>query len=195
MKKVFLFAAILFAGVSVVMANDDGGSLPSKTADQKVDLRMILKPVHSITVNQGQVDIIYEDLNDYNNGSSSELQEKHITVSSTGSFDIFANAETKLANTNAVNDIELNLITIHAFNSSVDGFTKVDNQSVVLETESTDAKLLSSDYSGFDKSFDVTYEGASLKHLLNNEEAGGKYILNNEQTIHETKITYSLVPR
>lgn len=195
MKKIILFAAILFAGVSVAKASDEGSSLPAKTAEKTVNLRMLLKPVHSITVNHAQVDIVYEDLNDYNNGSSSELQEQHITISSTGSFDIFANAETKLVSATASNEIDLKLITIHAFNSSVNGFTNVANQSVTLQAEKTNAKLLSSEYSGFGKSFDVRYEGASLTHLLNNEDVTDKYILSNGETIYETKITYSLVPK
>ena len=192
MKKVILFAAILFAGVSVVKA--EGDTAPSSVvASEKANVNLVLSPFHSIAVGTNEVNIIYNSYDHYNLGAESEVQADHLTVTSTGSFSITAQAEVLSVADNAeALKINPSILTIVASKGSTNGFENVSEQEKQLSNEGS-VTLLSSDRAGLDKTFNVVYKGGSLKDLLNSESEM-KYILSNNQTIYKTQVTYTLVP-
>ena len=75
MKKIILTSAIIFATVVGVFAQ--------KTAD--VTLNVKLNAIQSIATSGSNVDLVYNTINDYQVGVSSD-QKKHLTVYSTGAF-------------------------------------------------------------------------------------------------------------
>lgn len=84
MKKIILFAAILFAGVSVVKAQ----GLPKEA---QTELTLKLGRIQAIIVNHSAVTLDYITIEDYNKGVKSS-QADHLTVYSAGGFKVTVGA-------------------------------------------------------------------------------------------------------
>lgn len=156
MKKLILFAAILFAGVSVVKA---AGDVPE---NQKATLNVVLKAVQSISVD-GDVTITYGSATDYLNGVSSESQTTKYTklsVVSTGGFKVTVNA-TDLVGTNVSIPASTVSLKVAAIGSSK-GTLAADDE---LNLQSTDA-LISSETGGTGLEYNVSYKGADANSYM-----------------------------
>ena len=111
MKK-FILASFAFLGFATVSAQNN-----------TVTLNVKLKPIQTLLVNPAQkiVDLIYTTAADYSGGVSS-TQADHLTVYSTGGFEV----KVKGANANIVNgskNIAANTITITASNGANNSVT------------------------------------------------------------------------
>lgn len=90
MKKSILVAvAVMVAGIFTVNAQTTGN----------VTVNINLKKFQTLTVNQAEVNINFEDEADYTNGASSAVMNDHLTVSSTGAFQVKATAVVPEQNT------------------------------------------------------------------------------------------------
>ena len=191
MKKLILFAAILFAGVSVVKADGTITSTTAKTG--AATLNVILDPFHSIVVNSTAAEIRYTSMEDYENGKSSIEQVNHLTVSSTGAFTITASAPDLMSDTESM---AANSITIAASNAGANAYTGTEatlkdvtlqNAGVTLES------LVDAKTGGRNKTFNVIYTGSSLGAYL--DKNGVPYLSNNSTTTYTTQVTYTLLPK
>lgn len=190
MKKIILFAAILFSAVSLVNAqgksdyghsqgdNGNGGAVNSSS--ETVNLTVNLHAVQSITVG-GPVVIDYKSAADYANGASSAVQKNHLSVVSAGGFVIRVSAP------NLTNDgsdvIEASSIKVIAKASEkTEGVVANDAGVSLNDATST---LISSTKGGVNKTFDVTYTGDSNNAYVNNYNAEGSQS-------YTTTVTYTI---
>ncbi len=156
MKKIILFAAILFSGVTVVNAQTSN--------EGKVNLTVTLHAVQSITVG-GDVEIEYLAADDYLNGKDSKTSTT-LNVVSAGGFAIRVQAEDLVNTTNAANTIAASSIAVTA--------TAGDNGSGDFDSEGTlvkgDAKnpLITSAKGGVNKKYNVSYRGTGNNKYMEN---------------------------
>lgn len=189
MKKLILFAAILFAGVSVVKA-DGTKTLSNTTGD--ATLQVHLTPLHILEVSQDVVVIEYKSLEDYSGGASSDEQADHLKVTSTGGFSITAKAEDLVNTGDDTKLIGASKISINAKKGTNNGFVATGEIASLSNEVQT---LINSTTSGaLSKTFNVTYHGKSLTDYLNSENSYGISTDGAASKIFQTKVTYTLVP-
>jgi hypothetical protein len=177
MKK-FILASFALLGFATVNA---------QTNTDNVTLNVKLKPIQTLVVNPAQktVDLVYTTAADYSGGVSS-TQADHLTVYSTGGFEV----KVKSADANIVNgskNIAANTITITASNganNSVAGATytpvSLSNNDQVIATSAT---------GGVNKNINVTYAGAGADTYVNN------YIAGQTPTTYTTVLTYTILAK
>lgn len=156
----FLFAGALIAAslfsVNSVMAQT------TPTNSSTATVKIIFTPIQTITVNDASVLIEYKTKNDYNIGVSKTMN-KHLTVFSTGAF----NVQVK-ANSNFIRSEEKDFISasdVKIIPTALDDYKGVSEQKLEVGSYKT---IITRDKGGRDISFDITYD--------NTEGPGDKYI-------------------
>lgn len=159
-----------------------------------VTLNLKFKPVQTITINPTQetVDFIYQSESDYSDGVTVAKQTKHLTVFSTGGFQI--NVKTSAAdftsgNTNITIPVSDVSITATASEGNNKTYAAIGT-AVALAT--TDQMIIQSNGGGRNLEFDVEYD--------NTEDVSDAYIdgYNSSQvdgsgaTVFTTTLTYSI---
>ncbi|HZJ79872.1 MAG TPA: hypothetical protein VFC69_04770 [Dysgonamonadaceae bacterium] len=104
MKKLILFAAILFAGVSVVKAQVEkkptefvdhlSSEIVTNGSDHSeatTNLKVVLNTIQSISVNTSEITLEYKDVLDYQDGVNTGFIDNHLKVYSTGAYDVQVN--------------------------------------------------------------------------------------------------------
>lgn len=189
-KLFTLIAAIAFTfGATNVFAQEagDGGTTPVVTNEGKVNLTIELNPIQTLVVNESQKNVAlkYETLEHYEKGVSSE-NEKHLSVTSTGGYEINVKALDFTYDTNAdnLNKISLSHIglvtsgsTINKAYTSLSGLTNGDQQIVL------------SDFGGVGEEYNVTYSAKGANEYLKNN-----YIKGEQVKLHTT-VTYTIVAK
>ena len=171
MKKIILFAAILFSGFSIVK----GQTSPTGTAKLTVNL----KPVQSITVN-GDVVIDYNNADDYANGKVSNSSTA-INVVSAGGFMIRVQADDLGSGTNK----------IAASSIAVTATSAANGEGAIFDSKGTLAKgadktaLIQSTKGGVNKKYSVSYKGTGLNEYMQNYNA-------NKNEVYTTTVTYTI---
>ncbi|MFA5555181.1 MAG: hypothetical protein WDA68_11605 [Phycisphaerae bacterium] len=179
MKKFILFAAILFAGVSVVKA--DG---PTASADATLNVR--LYPLQTIVVNpaQNNINLDYVTVANYNDGVSS-LQADHLKIYSTGAFIVqVASANNDITRAGGTETISASTIKVKAEEGTTNPLTGQTMAEVGLST--TPTNLINSGTGGVDKNFNITYSGLDLNGYVNN------YFNDENPTVYSTTVTYTI---
>lgn len=177
MKKLILFAAILFAGASVVKA---------QSASDGTILNVKLHPIQTIVVNSTQniVDLEYKLTTDYSGGVSS-LQADHLKIYSTGAFIVqVASATNDIVRANGTETISASTIKVKAeegTNNSLTGQTMAE-----VSLSATPTNLINSGTGGVDKNFNITYSGLDLNGYVNN------YYNDENPTVYTTTVTYTI---
>ena len=174
MKKLILFAAILFAWVSVVKAEtvttSDNGT---------ANLTIKLNAVQSITVS-GDVEIDYTTADDYANGKES-TQLTTLSVVSAGGFAIRVEAD----------DLVNGTSTMAAKNIKVTAEAKGDATGATFDANGTLVKatakqaLIESTIGGVNKQYTVKYKGDGGNEYMENYNAGGTQV-------YTTTVTYTI---
>lgn len=184
MKKSILTAAVvLVAGLMGANAQTSGD----------VTVNINLHKFQSLTINQNDVNINFQDENDYLNGASSDVIANHLQVSSTGGFVVkvenltvgtqTANGETK---TLGNSDSPIHVITSEGTNKLTDA-TYANN--VKLEK---DAVVVSSSKGQFNKDVNVQYV-ANTDVFTNFALATQGYVdSNNPVTTYKVQVTYTI---
>ena len=171
MKKLILFAAILFAGVSVVKAEG-----PANNGE--VNLTVHLSAVQSIQVS-GDVTIDYESIADYSGGKEVK-NATTLTVVSAGGFAIKAEA-----NDLVDGSYTIGANTIEVTAEGVDNSAGATYTTTTLEKVATGkTALISSTVGGVNKKYAVSYKGAGGNDYLERYNEGGRQ--------YKTTVTYTI---
>lgn len=179
MKKVILFAAILFAGFSVVNAE-------SPTATDEATLNVRLYPIQTLVVNPAQknINLDYITVANYNDGVSS-LQEDHLKIYSTGAFIVqVASATNDIVRAGGTESISASTLKVKAEVGSNNPLAGQTMAEVGLST--TPTNLINSGTGGVDKNFNITYSGLDLNGYVNN------YFNDENPTVYTTTVTYTI---
>lgn len=190
-KNSLLMAALMICGL-VCVSNVNAQTKPA--GDGTIELKLVLHPVQSITVNNGNdgadVKLEYKDLSDYLSGSERTSVEvpNQLTVFSTGKFTIQA----KATNFGVVDGVEeapkIGTIQLQSRSNG-------DNYSGSFITLGEGDKLLYSNNEGTTGTsglnIDVTYSGATANAYLN-EKYFKKTTGVSQTTTFQSTITYSL---
>lgn len=188
MKKSILTAAVvLVAGLMGAKAQS------AATTSGDVTVNINLHKFQSLTINQNDVNINFQDENDYLNGASSDVIANHLQVSSTGGFLVkvenltvgtqTANGETK---TLGNSDSPIHVITSEGTNKLTDA-TYANN--VKLEK---DAVVVSSSKGQFNKDVNVQYV-ANTDVFTNFALATQGYVdTNSPVTTYKVQVTYTI---
>ena len=171
MKKIILFAAILFSGFSVVK----GQTSPTGTAKLTVNL----KPVQSITVN-GDVVIDYNNANDYANGKESNSSTS-LNVVSAGGFMIRVQAEDLGSGTNKIASSSIAVIATAVANGEGATFDAKGTLAKGVDKKA----LIQSTKGGVNKKYSVSYKGTGLNEYMQNYNA-------NKNEVYTTTVTYTI---
>ena len=179
MKKIILFAALLFSGFSVAQAQ------LAKT--DNVNLTVKLNAFQSLIVNSGQKNILleYKDATDFSKGVSSEVQTDHLTVVAAGGFVVNVKADDLKS---GVNTIEASTIKIQAAKGTKE-LAGVSYPEISLKN--TDQALIttSTGGTGTGKTFNVTYKGADKDAYV------VKHINGEAPTVYTTVVTYTIAAK
>lgn len=180
MKKLFLFAAILFAGVSVVKADEPQSSDQTK-------LTVTLNTIQSISVGQDDVSIEYSTIEHYAKGNSSIVYSDHLNVYSTGGFDVKVK-------------YDLDGVTSDSYTATTDGTYEGTAKSLfesikAVVVDGTAEKgvnlttgglsLITSDTGGTDLKYNVRYDGAGGEYMNYTRANARTFVAN---------VTYSIIP-
>ena len=180
MKKLILFAAILFAGVSVVHAQtSDNGN---------VDLTVNLSAVQSIIVD-GSIVIDYLTADDYDKGKGSE-DKTTLSVTSSGCYAIRVTA-TDLQGPAGSTPIAASTIKVAAkgVSDNAKGSNSEDIETTDFAINNTDA-LISSDTGGSKIEYEISYKGTGADAYYDNYNSA----TDSESGIQKytTKVTYTI---
>lgn len=183
MKKFILFAAILFAGVSVVSAKKDD---PKVSGSTSTELSVKLMPIQTITINQNTVELLYKTEANYNDGVTLD-QSNHFKVYSTGGFSVGVSSSDDKLKGDKGKDIDAKTITVEASSGTNSSDLKLsDVKPVPLSKKGS--TLFASDKGGADLHFNVKYVGGTLKDYFD------KLFNGSDASVFETTVTYSITP-
>ena len=145
-KNILVLAALIFS--SILNVNGLFAESPTTTAD--VTLNIVLNPIQSIVVNPANdhktVDLVYSTMKDYNDGVS-KTKEKHLTVFSTGGFEVKVSSEEFLTNETG-RTINASDVTVLATNVEGNNVTNTATSAVPLGL--TEGTLIASTEGGRD---------------------------------------------
>ena len=145
----------LLTGALLIMAlfsvNGVMAAEPTNYAQSgQTTVKIKLEPMQAILVNGAEVNIVYDDLVDYNQGVEITVPN-HLTVYSVGGFIVNVKSDGDFENENGSNFISAGDVKITA-TAAGDGTTF---DSVTLSTSET--PLITSDTGGFAKNYNVKY--------------------------------------
>ena len=166
MKKVILFAAVLFSSISIMNVQAQAAA-PIKGEAQ---LTLNLKAVQSIVVD-GDVIINYETIGDYFGGKDGDKPTK-LTVTSAGGFVIRAEAKTDL--TDGDKTISVNTISLEAKGLDKTAGSTFLEGATLGKTGDVIPALITSPTGGADKKYSVSYKGKGGNAYLENYDQGGR---------------------
>ena len=160
MKKLILFAAILFAGVSVVNAQTKGTYTPKShvtvtdavtNKDAKTNLMVTLNSILSISVNTESIHLEYKTVSDYENGVQTDFIANHLNVYSTGGYDVSVRYDNPMLD-NSVGNTKTATDMFNSIQVGVQGkgYTALDRQA---------KSIITSEKGGMNVMYNVNYKG------------------------------------
>jgi hypothetical protein len=180
----FSIAALVICGMVCVNSVKADGT---PTNSDQVTVSLKFKPVQSISVNQKEVDFVYESETDYLREVTSVTHTNHLKVFSTGGFEVKVIASDFTSeNTNFT--IPVNHVSVTATASAgnlIEGYT--------FETQPLDdaeKTIIKSSKGGTELKFDVEYKNTSDSSSAFINEYNGKH---EEETVFTTTVTYFIV--
>ena len=184
--KKFLFAGALLV-IALFSVNSVMAETPPTTDNVIVSLKF--KPIQSITVNADSVNLIYATVNDYSVGKSSEALDDHITIYSTGGFQVKVKAAGDFTNSGtgggsiSLEDVEIS--AIEGTNAPTSTTIATDEPLVTSE----DLILVSAATGGTNINYNVVYNntgGAGNNYI-------DKYIYEDgAESVYSTTVTYTI---
>lgn len=158
-KNILVLAALIFSSILNV-----NGLFAESPTDNNVTLNIVLNPIQSIVVNpvadHKTVDLVYTTMKDYNYGVS-KTKEKHLTVFSTGGFEVKVISSGEYLK-NGTTEINASDVTVLATN--VTGDVTDEIVTPVSLSGSEQKTLISSKTGGRILKYDVTYNNTAGKN-------------------------------
>lgn len=184
MKTKFLivfFALIVSYGTSSLYAQ----TTTTEGASDQVTLNIRLKAIQTLLVNSGQkvVNLDYNTTSDYANGVSSD-QADHLTIYSTGGFEIKAKSSSAALTNDGGKNIEVSDIKITASKGATNKLIGVDYLSSALSADGT--TIVKSDMGGVNQTFNIKYQSAGADKYINH------YKHKEDPTYFTTTVTYTI---
>ena len=184
MKKSILVAvAVMVAGIFTVNAQ-------SKTGEVTVNIN--LKKFQTLTINENVVDIDFDTEDHYTNGASSKVVNDHLTVSSTGAFQVIATAV--VPQSNGTTGKMLGVAT-HSPLSIVasEGTNALENATYATGDDLlNNTSVVSSTKGQFQKNINVQYF-ANKADFINLGLINNGYVSNDENTNqYKVQVTYTI---
>ena len=179
MKKLILFAAILFAGVSVVKADE-----PEHKQTVSTTLTVELNAIQSIIV-EGSPKITYSTADHYGLGTSSGEIAGHLSVVSAGGYVIRVEAaDLENEGSDVISASSINVKATAGANSS--GTVGTPLESGVTLAEST-KDFITGSKGAVHQKYNVTYTGdKDFKYMVN-------YNADSDQ-VYTTEVFYTIAP-
>lgn len=179
MKKVILFAAVLFTSLSVMSVQAQDAKIGT------ADLTLNLKAVQHINVS-GNVTINYDSAGDYQSGVTSD-DVTTLTVVSAGGFAIRVEAEDlKIAATDKT--IAASTIKVSAKAVSANDNDTFHSNATLVKGGETKTALISSTIGGSNKVYNVSYTGADNNAYLERYNSADE----EGQQSYTTVVTYTI---
>lgn len=176
-KSFLITVLIILSGILNV------NSVFAQTTYDNVTLNIKLNPIQTITVNASEVNLSYTDKAHYEKGVTSGELGSHLSIFSTGAFNVSVSAKDDVFQTDNVDsDIPVNIVKITA----TGGIEETGQSGVELST--TPANLITSLTGGSNLKYNVEYitthsEYAYINHYKNDGS-------NNTFT---TTVTYTII--
>lgn len=182
-RNFFSIAALVICGMVCVNSVKADGT---PTNSDQVTVSLKFKPVQSISVNQKEVDFVYESETDYSREVTSVTHTKHLKVFSTGGFEVKVIASDFTSeNTNFTIPVEHVSVTATASDDTEYAF--------IGETQALDnaeTMIIKSSKGGTALEFDVKYENTSDSSGAFINGYDGKH---EEEIVFTTTVTYFIV--
>ena len=187
MKKLILFAAILFAGVSIVKADGSQHITSNSSNEASTKLTVTLNSVQSILVRESNVNLAYSTIEHYKNGVSSPHVD-HLNVYSTGGYKVsvkYENASDSYES-EGVDGLDggkaslFESVKVVVFDGTTDGVKK--------RLSTTEQNIIESDEGTLNKDYSIRYDGD-----LGNNYA--QYIKGGAQRVYTADVTYTIAPK
>jgi hypothetical protein len=176
-KSFLITVLIILSGILNV------NSVFAQTTYDNVTLNIKLNPIQTITVNASEVNLSYTDKAHYEKGVTSGKLGSHLSIFSTGAFNVSVSAKDDVFQTDNVDsDIPVNIVKITA----TGGIEETGKSGVELNTNP--ALLIASTTGGSDLKYDVEYKTTHSEYAYINHYKDGS---NNTFT---TTVTYTIVP-
>lgn len=177
-KNVLIVAAIIISGV----LNLKGAYAQDAIKADNVTLNIKLNPIQTITVNASEVNLSYTDKAHYEKGVTSGELGSHLSIFSTGAFNVTVNASSDFFLLGS----SPSAIPVNNVNITATGGIEETGQSGV-ELSTTPANLITSSTGGSDLEYNVEYKTTHAAYdyinLYNSKESN----------TFTTKVTYTLV--
>lgn len=180
-KSFLITALIILSGILNV------NSVFAQTTNNtdNVTLNIKLNPIQTIQVNPDQktVDIVYSEIDDYQNGLFVNKLD-HLQIFSTGGFEVKVNSADKLTNDKG-KEILASDITVLATPGTGNRLEMEEREAVALGSEQT---LIASKIGGRDLKYNVTYNNA-----LSEEDKYLNLYDKDANNIFTTEVTYTII--
>lgn len=178
----------LFAGALLVIALFSVNSVMAQTTTSNIDqvtVNIMLNPIQAILVNSSQdvVNIVYDGIDDYEDGVSTVLEE-HLSVFSAGPFAVSVKVDGDFSDDDN-NTIDAGNVTIIPTSSSgvTEGLT-LTSVSLTLG----DQKIITSTEGGNGLKYDIKYDNTAGKDFTYMP----KYTLQSGTQTYSATVTYSI---
>ena len=180
MKKIvfILFVAIVSMAAAIQVNAQD-------SHQGTVSLNIKLHPIQTLLVNpaQGTVDLVYNSKANYADGVTSN-QADHLTIYSTGAFEISAKSEGTAFSSSLGDVIALNTVKLTS-SVGTDGLAGATYSTQDLSSD--DAVIVASNTGGANKKINIAYAGAGSDTYINN------YRNAQNPTVYTTTVRYTIV--
>ncbi len=180
MKKLLLFTAILFA--SITMGN-------AQVTSDRTTLTLNLCPVQAIMVNPAQKSVVldYKTINNYKDGVSL-LMKDHLTVFSTGGFEVKARSSKGTAIGSETGDKSIISTSFNVIASEGASKPLTSNYGSVSLNSVDGDNLISNHVGAGNNTFNITYAGLGNYGFINSLVKGGN------PTVYQTEVIYTIIP-
>ena len=175
MKKLILTTAILLTAFA--------GAFAQSSAD--ANLSVTINPIQTIQVNNANVNLNYSTTDHYKNGVTAD-RPNHLTVYSTGAFQVKVKASDLKATGTNTETIVASGITVTAANGSLNPLANLTTKGAVALPTTEAATIFTSTQGGVDRNVNVTYKGAGGDAYIN------KYFKTGSDNVYNTTVTYSI---
>ena len=175
MKKIILTTAILLTAFV--------GAFAQTSAD--ANLSVTINALQTIQVNNAGVNLSYSTTDHYKNGVT-EARPNHLTVYSTGAFQVKVKASDLETTGDNPKTIAASGITVTATNGDANPLANLTSSGAVALPTTEPATIFTSTQGGVDRNVNVTYKGAGGDAYVN------KYFKTGSDNVYKTIVTYSI---